>query len=183
MPPWKLLLFVCFEKHLSSSDWETSPVIPRCHTVVGATHGKKYWHLWNLEVSCTHFPVSKTSINFHFQTWVFWEWLHCETRALFFSICRGGVTFPAVSDGPNSVRCWMLCSVCWNVHWESQPHTTVSSEQLTSVWCLLRWKKANTVLFIFPEQQQASTSSCVGLWDGGQVKQLYSILGDADGFL
>lgn len=110
-PGFVLLLFLCFEKHLRSSGWETSPVIPGCHAVVGATHGKKYWHLWNLEVSCTHFPVSKTSINFHFQTWVFWEWLHCETRALFFSICRSGVTFPAVSDGPNSVRCWMLCSV------------------------------------------------------------------------
>lgn len=59
-PGFVLLLFVCFEKHLSSSDWETSPVIPGCHAVVGATHGKKYWHLWNLEVSCTHFPVSKT---------------------------------------------------------------------------------------------------------------------------
>lgn len=124
------------------------------------------------------FSCFQDLINFHFQTWVFWEWLHCETRALFFSICRGGVTFPAVSDGPNSVRCWMLCSVCWNVHWESQPHTTVSSEQLTAVWCLLRWKKATTVLFIFP-----STSSGVGLWDGGQMKQLYSILEDADEFL
>lgn len=86
-------------------------------------------------------------------------------RALLFRICRSRVTFPAVSDGPNSVRCWMLCSVlklcsvCWNVHWKGQPHTTVSLEELTSVWCLLRWKKATTFLFLFSQQQQASTSS------------------------